>query len=416
MLLTPAEVRDAVQMAFSSVRANKFRSFLTILGVLVGVAAVISMASVIDGLNLAVNEEIDSMGSNIIMVTKLQPGVDRDELTEDERNRPPITVEEAKAILANCPSVDGVAPHNYYRRPDGNDAKYRNRKFDDPRFNGTWPDLVKVRNMGLSAGRFFGETEMQFRRMVCVIGSDVAKVLFPDEEGVGRTIRVNGDEFEVVGIFKHFESNFGEDPRNSLVCIPMTTFSKLIPWEKELSLEVRARTYQLIDVVKEEIISALRICRKVPFAEPNNFVLSTQDQFKEQAAKITDVIYFIMIVITSVGLMVGGIGVMNIMLVSVTERTREIGVRKAIGAKRSNILVQFLTEAMSLSGFGGVIGVVVGTILGLVLNNSFGFPPALPIFWVAVGFAVSVSVGLISGVYPAIKAARLDPIEALRYE
>jgi len=416
MLLTPVEIKDAVLMALSSVRSNKFRSFLTILGVLVGVGAVISMASVVDGLNAAAEQEIDRMGSNIIMVTKFEPGVDRDELSEDERNRPPITVGEAEAILANCPSVDGVAPHNYYWRPGGNEAKYKNRKFNNPNLNGTWPDYVRVKDKNLSVGRFFGDTEMQFRRMVCVLGADVADVLFLNEDPEGRLIRVNGDEFEVLGVFERVDSNFGNDFENKLVSIPMTTYSKLIPWEKELALEVRARSRLDIDRAKEEIISALRVFRKVPFGKPNNFALSTQEQFKEQAARITDVIYIIMVVITSVGLMVGGIGVMNIMLVSVTERTREIGVRKAIGAKRSNILIQFLTEAMSLSGLGGTVGVIVGVALGLLLNSSFGFPASVPLFWVVIGFVVSVSVGLVSGVYPAFKAARLDPIEALRYE
>lgn len=416
MLLTPVELKDAVLMAMGSVRTNKFRSFLTILGVLVGVGAVVAMASVIDGLNRAADEEIDRMGSNIIQVYKFEPGVDTDDLADSLRNRPSITVGEAEAIAANCPSVDAVAPHNYYRRPGGNDAKYLNRKFDNPNFNGTWPDYVKVKDKNLRAGRFLDGNDLQYRRMVCVIGAGVADVLFPSEDPVGKMIRVNGDEFQVLGVFEKVESNFGNDFENKLVSIPLTTFSKLIPWEKELALEVRARTYQDIDRAKEEIISALRIYRRVPFDKPNNFALSTQEQFKEEAARITDVIYVIMIVITSVGLMVGGIGVMNIMLVSVTERTREIGVRRAIGAKKTNIIIQFLTEAMSLSGLGGVIGVVVGVVLGLILNSSFGFPVTFPFLWVVIGFVVSVSVGLLSGVYPAVKAARLDPIEALRYE
>jgi putative ABC transport system permease protein len=384
--------------------------------VLVGVAAVISMASVIDGLNGAAEAEIDRMGSNVIMVSKFQEGVDHDELTEDQRNRPPITIGEAQAILDNCPSVDGVAPHNYYFAPGGNEAKYNNRKFNNPNLNGTWPDYVRVRAKNVSSGRFLNETDLQYRRMVCVLGAGVANVLFPGEDGVGKMIRVNGDEFEVIGIFEDVESNFGSEWENRLVSIPMTTFAKLIPWEKELALDVSARSRQVLAQAQEEIISALRIYRKVPFDKPNNFALATQDQFKEQAAQITDVIYMIMIVITSVGLLVGGIGVMNIMLVSVTERTREIGVRKAIGAKKANIVLQFLTEAMSLAGLGGVMGVIVGVVLGMILNNAFKFPITFPLLWIVIGFGVSVSVGLISGVYPAIKAARLDPIDSLRYE
>jgi putative ABC transport system permease protein len=416
MLLSTTEITNAVAMAMSSVRANKFRSFLTILGVLVGVGSVIAMASVIDGLEKAAVEEINSFGSNVIMVNKFGPNTDFDNMSDDERNRPGITVGEALAIRDNCPSVTGVAPHNYYFAPGGNVAKYKNRKFSRPSFNGTWPDYIDVREKELSVGRFFGETELQFRQMVCVIGYDVANTLFPNEDPLGKLIRVNGDEFSVVGVFAKVESNFGNDHENNNISIPLTTYSKLIPWEKELALDVRANTYENLDKAQEEIIAALRVYRKVPFNKPNNFALSTQDQFKEESDKITGVIYMIMIVITSVGLAVGGIGVMNIMLVSVTERTREIGVRKALGAKRSNIILQFLTEAMSLAGVGGIIGVIVGVTLGMVLNSAFGFPVALPVFWVIVGFGVSVTVGLVSGVYPAIKAARLDPIEALRYE
>ena len=416
MLLSPTEIRDAVLMALSSIMANKFRSFLTILGVMVGVGSVISMASVIDGLSLAADAEIDMLGNNVIIVDRFGPNVDYDKLSEDERNRPWPTEEEAKVILEKCPTVVNVAPQNHWRFPGGNVLKYRNRKFSNPTFNGTWPDLIEVRNTDMRKGRFFTQTDIQFRTSVCVIGVDIENVLFPNENSLGKRVRLNGKEFEVVGVYESAESNFGNDYWNRLISIPLSTYAKWLPYDKALTLEVAAASRQEMDQAKEEIISALRIHRKVPFGKPNTFYLSTQDQFKEQADSITDVIYIIMIVITSVGLLVGGIGVMNIMLVSVTERTREIGVRKAIGAKRSNIILQFLTEAMSLSGVGGVIGVVVGVTLGLILNSSFGFPVTLPIFWIVVGFGVSVSVGLISGVYPAVKAARLDPIEALRYE
>ena len=416
MILSPIEIRDSMLMALSSVRTNKLRSFLTILGVMVGVASVISMASVIQGLNDAAEAEIDRQGTNIIMVTKFAPGVNRDDITEDMRNRPPITETEAEAIMASCPSVSGVAPHNYWWRPGGNEAKYKNRKFNNPNFNGTWPDYVTVKDKNLSAGRFISEIDQQYRLMVCVLGADVASTLFLDEDPIGREIRLNGDKLEVVGVFEKVKANFGNDFENKLVSIPLSTFGKLIPWEEELSLQVRAESIQQLDQAKEEIIAALRIHRKVPFGDPDNFALSTQDQLKDQVNDITQYIYLAMVVITSVGLMIGGIGVMNIMLVSVTERTREIGVRKAIGAKRSNIILQFLTEAMSLSGLGGVIGIVFGLVVGMVINSLIDFPVIFPGFWILIGFTVSVAVGMVSGVYPAIKASRLDPIESLRYE
>jgi putative ABC transport system permease protein len=416
MTLSLFEVQDAIGMALESVRANKFRSFLTILGVMVGVGSVIAMASMVDGLNKAAEEEIDMMGSNVITVEQFGPGVDYDNLTDEERNRPYPTEDEAKHIAATCPSVDGVAPQNHWYFPGGNVLKYKNRKFSEPTFNGTWPDLIKVRDIDMKSGRFIQQTDIQFRTSVCVIGVDIENTLFPGETALGKLVRLNGREFEVIGVYEPAESNFGENYWNRLVSIPLSTYSKWLPYDIALTLEVRAVSREKIKDAEEEIISALRIHRKIPFDKPNSFHLATQDQYKEETAKITDVIYAITLVITSVGLMVGGIGVMNIMLVSVTERTREIGVRKAIGAKRSNIILQFLTEAISLSSLGGIIGVILGITLGLVLNSLLGFPVTLPVIWVFIGFIVSVSVGLISGVYPAIKAAKMDPIESLRYE
>lgn len=416
MLLSPVEIKNAVLMALGSLTANKFRAFLTILGVTVGVASVIGMASVVNGLQESAEQEVDRMGSNIITVNKFPDNTDWDNLTDEERNRAAITSGEADAIMANCPSVDGVAPRNYYFRPEGNEVKYLNRKFNNPYFLGTWPDYVNVKDKPLKSGNFFSGSDLNNRLMVCVLGSDVAEVLFEGENPVGKEVRVNGQKFEVRGVLEPVKSNFGGDSENKYVMVPLSTFEKLIPWEKELALDCRAQTREDIDEAIEEITSCLRIYRKVPFNKEDNFALSTQDQFKEEIGNITKYIYLASLVITSVGLMVGGIGVMNIMLVSVTERTREIGIRKAIGAKKANIILQFLTEAITLTATGGIIGIIAGLGLGMLVNSLLDYPLGVSVFWVITGFVVSVSVGLVSGIYPAIKAARLDPIESLRYE
>jgi len=416
MLLSPVEIKNAVMMALGSLMSNKFRSFLTILGVMVGVGSVISMAAVIDGLDGAAKDEVDRMGTNVITVRKFAPGTDWDNLTDEERKRPEMSVGEAEAILANCPTIDGVAPRNHFYALGGNEAKYRNRTFNNPLVMGTWPDYLKVRDKNMETGRFFSEIDLQYRLMVCVLGASVAELLFPNQDPVDREIRVNGDKFQVIGVLERVKSNFGEDSDNTYVIMPLTTFQKLMPMDKALTLECRSRSFEEIDKAIEEVTTALRLYRKVPFNKENNFALSTQEQFKDEINNITKYIYMGMGVITSIGLMVGGIGVMNIMLVSVTERTREIGVRKAIGAKRSNIIMQFLTEAMTLSGTGGVVGILAGLSLGTGVNLLLGFPLSVSPFWIVLGFTVSVSVGLVSGIYPAIKASKLDPIESLRYE
>ncbi len=403
-------------MGLASLRANKLRAGLTILGVLIGVASVIALASIIDGLNGAVDAEIDAIGSNVIEIDRFPPNTDWDDLTDEERNRPYMGAGEARAIRDDCPSVGGVAPQNHYWAPGGNVAKYGNRKATQHRYIGTWPEYMKVRDKNLSAGRFLSKIDDNTRASVCVIGADIKSSLFQDETAVGKEIRVNGNRFVVIGVFERETSNFDGTTDNNLVAIPLTTYEKIHPWDEALTLVARSSSYKLIDQAKEEIISTLRVYRKVPFNKDNNFALITQDNIKEEVANITQYIYLAMIVITSVGLLVGGIGVMNIMLVSVTERTREIGVRKAIGAKRSNIVIQFLTEAVTLCLAGGLVGIVFGIVVGMLANSAFNFPVSIPIFWTMVGFLVAVSVGLVSGVYPAIKASRLDPIEALRYE
>ncbi len=416
MILTPIEIKDAILMALESLRGSKFRSALTMLGVMIGVSSVIGLASIINGLDGAFNEEIDSMGSNTIAVTRFEFNTNWDDLSEEERNRPWITSEEAIAIKENCPHVSAVSPENLYYERGGNTVKYKNRKASRPRIKGCWPEFLKVNNAAVGFGRFISDLDVQYRRFTCVLGADIADVLFEGEHPLSKEIRVNNIRYEVVGIMEKKESNFDDDNYNNTVLIPLSTKDKLYPWDKALWLMVQSDSYENIEVAKQEIIGVLRIVRNVPFNKPNNFALSTQENLKDFVGDITKYIYIAMIVITSVGLLVGGIGVMNVMLVSVTERTREIGVRKAIGAKRSNIILQFLTEAMTLSAAGGLIGIVAGILLGVIVNSLLGFPLSLPTFWIILGFVVSVSVGLISGIYPAYKAALLDPIEALHYE
>ena len=414
-MISTVEIKDGILLALDSIRGNKFRAGLTILGVLIGVASVIGMASIISGLDKMVMNEIESMGSNVLYVTKFPPDVDYDKLTDEERNRPPIDFEAVQAIQEFCPSITAIAPRNYYSASGGNVVKYKNYQANRPGLFGTLPDYIKVENRNVEKGRFINDFDMDRRAMVCVIGSDVAKALFPYEDPVEKSIRVNARQFRVIGVMEEKEPFLGESDNNFII-LPYATFEKLFPWEKELFLQASAASQQEIPQAIDEITSVLRRVRGVPYSRPDNFAIWTQDNIKDIVNNITQYIYIAMIVISSVGLMVGGVGVMNIMLVSVTERTREIGIRKAIGAKRMNILIQFLTEATTLSGSGGVLGIFAGILLAFLSKLIFSMPFTVSILWMIIGFSVSVFVGLAAGLYPAYKAARVDPIISLRYE
>lgn len=415
MIISIEEIKEGVILALTSLRENKLRAGLTILGVLIGVASVIGMASIIAGLDKMVMNEIENMGSNVLYVTRFQPDTDYDKLTEEERNRKWIDIECAEAIRDYCPSVDAVSPQNYYFATGGNMVKYKNNQANRPNLFGTFPDYIKVNNRNVELGRFMNEMDMERRALVCIIGSDVRKALFKDEYPVGKDIRVNSRLFQIIGVMEEKPPFLGESDNNNII-IPYSTFAKIHPWEKALFLQVSATSVKTMDQARDEITATLRRLRGVPYDKDNDFAIWTQENIKEFVNNITQYIYIAMIVISSVGLMVGGVGVMNIMLVSVTERTREIGVRKAIGARRINILMQFLTEAMTLSGSGGVIGIFVGILLAFLAKLIFSMPFTVSIIWMMIGFTVSVSVGLIAGIYPAYKAARVDPIISLRYE
>jgi putative ABC transport system permease protein len=414
--VTVSEVREGVAQAFYSLFANKFRSGLTILGVLIGVWSVIAMSSLIKGLDNAVQGSIDEMGSNILFVDRFPPDTDYDDLTEEQRNYRYMTVMEADAIRDNCPAVAAVSPENHYYAPGGNVVKYKSNKANNPVIVGVLPEYQKVRNVSVTSGRFITEVDNEMRSQVCVIGVDIKKALFPEEDPIGKEIRVNNERFTVIGVRDEQKGMFNDRSENNKVAIPLGTYMKLYPWDEYLTLTVSTKSAADMPKAVEQMTSVLRRVRRVPYDKENDFAIYGQENIREMVGNITKYIYLAMIVISSVGLMVGGVGVMNSMLVSVTERTREIGVRKAVGARRSNILWQFLVEAMTLSGTGGVIGIGVGlgsaVLIGLVTPLPFGVSPV----FIILGFMVAVSVGLVAGIYPAYRAARLDPIESLRYE
>jgi len=410
------ETREAVIMAFDSIRANKFRAFLTILGVLIGVGSVIAMVSLIEGLNSAVAQDIESLGSNVVIIIRYDPNTNFNEMTEEERKRKPITIEEADVIREQCPSVDGVSPQNYYFRRGGNIVKYGNQAGNRPNIFGTSVDYEKVNNLFIEQGRFFTQAEDRRKINVCVLGSDLANTLFESENPLGKMILVNNARMLVVGVMENRKQNLGGGNENNFVALPYGTFHKCYPWEKELALFVKAESTELMAQAEDEIRQVLRRYRGCPYNQDDNFAIMTQASIMEMYNDITGGIWLAMIAISAVGLMVGGIGVLNIMLVSVTERTREIGIRKAIGARRVNIFFQFLTEAMTLSGTGGVIGIVGGLALSFLISLLSPLPMVVPYEWVAIGFGVGVGVGLIAGIVPALRAASVDPIVSLRYE
>ena len=416
MTLNFFEIKEAIALAFDAIRANKMRSLLTVLGVMIGVMSVIGMVSLITGLNNSMARQIESLGSNAIYVTKFKPGIHIGRLSAAERNRREITFEDAMAIKKYCSAVKAVSPEIGYWKPGGgNTAAYRGNESRRPQLSGVMPDYQPVNNLLCAEGRFFTDLDGHFRRRVCVIGPDVANALFPSLDPIDKEIVVNDHRFLVIGVAEKREAILGESQDNYIL-IPFKTLTRLYPSENEVWVSCMAESPERMNEAIDQITEVMRRQRGLKYDKPDDFAVFTQESLMEIYHQITGMIYIAMTVISAIGLMVGGVGVMNIMLVSVTERTREIGVRKAIGARRANIVWQFLIEAMTLSGVGGVVGIVAGLGIAFFIRAMDWLPAGVSIPWVLIGFSVSVSVGLIFGIYPAYRAARVDPIVSLRYE
>ena len=408
------------KMAYDTIRGHKLRSVLTVIGVVIGVIVVMLMSSVISGIKMSVEKQVESFGTRSIFLYKFDIGFHVGRRSQEERMRKPLTVGDAEAIK-RLPTIETAVPfldvsNNFFGQKIN--VTGRNGKTSSSvQLQGTLPEIEKTTSEVLLSGRWFSQTESDEKANVCLVGASVVDNYFPFIDPIGETLDIGGEQFRVIGVLEKREQLFGggggNNDQSNVVYMPLGTALKLKPNAEDLFILAVARE-GMLERAKDDVQDLLRVRRHVPFGKPNNFAMETAASLIEQFNSITFMIVLFMFVISSVGLLIGGIGVMNIMLVSVTERTREIGIRKAIGAKQSDILLQFLIEAAMLTGLGGVLGLLIGWLLTFLVKLVM--PSYVPLWAPALGFVASVCIGVFFGLWPAWKAARLDPIESLRYE
>jgi putative ABC transport system permease protein len=404
---------ENLRQALVVIRTHRLRSSLLILGVAIGVTTVLAMVTVMSGLGKRVEEDIVSANRPYLIISRYDPmqgGPDR----RDLYRRKKLTVPDARAIQDSCRTVDRV------------DYQISAGRMRILRYGGERTNLIQV--MGASSnfgfiysfvieeGRFFTPLEVERNRRVVVLGYGPAKDLFPNRDPIGKRLKIGNIEYEVVGTLEtrqHFMGSIGDN----FAVIPYTTFMKdhSESWD-DYQIGAVIKPEYTLEEGTEEITALLRARRKVKPGAVNDFYITTSETFRELISGATRYIGLVLVVISSIGLMVGGIGVMNIMLISVTERTREVGVRMAVGAKRSDIIQQFLIEAATLTGIGGLIGIVMGLFVAKGVSNLIRFPYSVPVIWIFIAFVFSAGIGIIFGIYPAHRAARMDPIKALHFE
>lgn len=422
-ITTHLHLGENAQMALTTLRENKMRSFLTVLGVVIGITALLSVVSILMGVYADVNAFLSDYGTDTLWVFRFDPGIHTGRLTPEERARKPLTLEDAEAIQELCPAVRAVTASLYPRFEEEGPqrgpitARYLSKEVSGIDYNGTLPATEEVFNSRPERGRFFSEAENQHRADVAVIGPDIVKTLYPDMDPLGKPILIDGVSYEVIGVLEKRKGQLMKDQSaDKTVLVPYRTYHKHLPMDDENLVGAVAYPGHMAEA-EDQIRGVLRRRRNVPYSKPDNFGISSAQEVADQFRQITSSVAVLIIAISAIGLLVGGVGVMNIMLMAVTQRTREIGVRKAIGARRSDVIWQFLTEAIVLTGSGGVIGVLAGGGISLLINLAVpSLPSYIPLWAVVLSVAVSMGVGLFFGMYPAIKAARLDPVEALRYE
>jgi putative ABC transport system permease protein len=412
--------RESIKMALDTLRKNKMRSGLTILGILIGIATVILISSAISGLNTNIDHFVSTLGTNALWIYHFEPFGHRP--TTEELNRKKLTYEDGVAMRA-LPHVLAVDPEltyqNFQTGLGSVSLKHGTHKIENTILSGTTTSVNQVQDVALLEGRMWTESEEEHRENVTILGYDAAADLFPGESPLGKDVECEGDVFTVIGVMDLQPQPFGSgrNTQDNQAFFPLETFRKIHPEITDFWIVVKYDDPANKQLVTEEVRELLRVRRKLHADQDDNFAIFSPDSLTRLWNQLTGGLFLFMVAVSCVGLMVGGVGVMNIMLVSVTERTREIGVRKAIGATRKNIMTQFTLEAVTLCAVGGLLGILTGALLTLILHFAVPFlHAALSLAWVTIAFAVSCIIGLVFGIYPAWKAANLDPIEALRYE
>jgi len=417
-------LRETLGMASRALVANRLRSALALLGIVIGVATLIGMVALINGFQRSFQKSIQSFGNNTIYVRRIRPGMMfGDDVPDSLKQRRAFTMDDAIAIKAQCPAVRAIAPFKWTFQDL--QLSYRGKNTRSTFVYGTNENYLMTHGYDLASGRFFTEEEVRRNADVCVLGTKTRETLFKDASGIGERVHINGIPFTVIGVFEAKGKMLGND-FDQVAALPYTSIDRHFPVSQdapiwfpkrgELFLDAIATSPEESELAQQQIIEVLRIRRHLPSNKGNNFVVFTDDAFLSLYNAITGGVFALMALISSIALLVGGIGVMNIMLVAVTERTREVGVRKALGAPRRAILTQFLVEAVVLTAAGGVIGIMLGSGLSWIIHAVSKLPTYVSGWSVATAIIFSAAVGIFFGIYPAMRASRLDPVDSLRYE
>jgi putative ABC transport system permease protein len=402
---------ETMRMALDTLRSHKLRSFLTLLGVILAVATLVAVMAVVEGLNRYISDRVANLGANVFVVDRFGIITSFEAFVKAQR-RPTLRVEDYEALLERMQLAQRVAA------TDGTtlDVRYRNELFEDVRVQGVTPDYAEVRSLGVAAGRFLTEADEMHRSPVCFLGADVAQRFFPNTDPIGNSIRTGTQVFEVVGVATPIGSVFGV-PQDNFVLVSFGTFEKT--WHtpgNSIAIFVQARSAELVGAAQDEARLILRARRHVAYDDPDNFGIIAPTSITGLWQQLTGNIFALAVWLTAVFLVVGGVVIMNIMLASVTERTREIGIRKSLGARRRHIVMQFLVESAVLAATGGLIGIALALGIQQAVRALTPMPITTPARAILLGLGLSTSVGLFFGIYPAVRASRLDPIEALRME